>query len=288
MNDTKNTGVTASSQNTGLALQPKALEMAKKLDSIIRWASTEVQQMAGLERTYSLAQAMTMLRETLTHEYMIPILALQGTKLGFKTDSKEKDGYPESIVKECLIEATLNGLEVVGNQWNIIKGQMYITKEGLAYKLNNIPGLAYQLIPSLPRINAQSTSAAVDMKIIWSMHDGPKKEVLLPIPIKMDAYTTTDAVLGKATRKARAWLFATVTGRELPEGEAGDTDVKERVTSKPLSEIGEETKFEEVVEKKEATPPPPADQVPVKEEEKPKTHTTSIKGTEGLFEQPKK
>lgn len=275
-------------KNTGLALQPKALEMAKKMDSIIHWAGTEIQQMAGLERTYSLAQAMTMLRETLTPEYMIPIMALQGTKLGFKTDSKEPKGYSEAVVKECLIEATLNGLEVVGNQWNIIKGQMYITKEGLAYKLNNIPGLAYQLIPALPRMNAQSTSAAVEMKIIWSMHDGPKKEITLPIPIKMDQYTTTDAVLGKATRKARAWLFATVTGRELPDGDSTDMgDVKEKPISKSLADIGEDTKFEDMpkqteveVETKKAEP---GQEVVTPEIAKTTTRTTSIKDT-GLFD----
>jgi hypothetical protein len=274
-------------KNTSLALKPEVTTVAKKLDQVVQWASNDVQNMVGFERTYSLAQAMSQLSDILTPEYMKPIMELQGKKLGFKTDSKEPGGYPEKIVKDCLIEATLNGLQVVGNQFNIIKGNMYPTKEGLAYLLNKMPDLAYQIIPSLPRINATASSAAIDMKIIWSINGSVKKEITLPIALKTDQYTTPDAIIGKATRKARAWLYATVTGRELPDGDATDVgEVKDKPVSKPLSEIGEETKFEEVVEKKEekpeVTPVEPA------KEEKPKTHTTSIKGTEGLFEQPKK
>ena len=34
--------------------------------------------------------------------------------------------------------------------------------------------------------------------------------------------TTPDAIIGKATRKARKWLHDTINGFEIPEGDAGD------------------------------------------------------------------
>lgn len=34
----------------------------------------------------------------------------------------------------------------------------------------------------------------------------------------------TDAVIGKATRKARCWLFNTINGTEITDGDATDTD----------------------------------------------------------------
>ena len=246
MNIEKNTAV-AVKQQSGLAIPPAELAVARKLDQVVQWANENI-QLAGFERTYSLAYTIGELASILTPEYMKPIMKLQNTKLGFKTDAKE--GYSEAIVKSCLIEATLNGVQVVGNQFNIIKGNMYITKEGYAYLLNNFNGLAYQIIPSLPRMNAGNTSAAVDMRIIWSVNESKQKEVTLPVPIKMDAYATTDQVLGKAMRKARAWLYATITGRELPDADA-ENDIAAFGTKpegKPISEMisSEDTKFVDV------------------------------------------
>ncbi|MFK5282891.1 hypothetical protein ACI3PL_25325, partial [Lacticaseibacillus paracasei] len=80
-------------------------------------------------------------------------MALQGNRLGFKTDKDKSGGYPESVVKNCLIEAVLLGIQPTGNQFNIIAGNMYPTKEGCGYLLNNFKGLSYNLVCSLPRIN---------------------------------------------------------------------------------------------------------------------------------------
>jgi len=44
------------------------------------------------------------------------------------------------------------------------------------------------------------------------------------------AYTTVDALIGKATRKGRAWLLGNLTGIEVPEGEISDSTV---ISSKP-------------------------------------------------------
>ena len=36
-----------------------------------------------------------------------------------------------------------------------------------------------------------------------------------------------DAVIGKATRKARKWIYDTITGSEIPEGDVMDIEFKE-------------------------------------------------------------
>lgn len=174
----------------------------------------------GFERAYMIADATTKLQTLLTPEYMKPIMALQGSKLGFQVDKI----YPETVVKNCLIEAVLTGLQPHGNQFNIIAGNMYPTKEGIGYLLSNYKGLKYQIIPELPRINATNTSAAIKMNITWSIFNGTQKEESIEIPIKMDKWTGTDAIIGKATRKARAWLYSTITGNEITDGEVEDLD----------------------------------------------------------------
>jgi hypothetical protein len=188
--------------------------------------------LVGFERAYQMAQAVEQLRELLTPEYMAPIMKLQGTRLGFKTDrDKNRDGskglgYPEAVVKECLIEAVLLGVQPVGNQFNIIAGGCYITKEGFGYLLLNTPDLTWSITPQLPRISSNNTSAAIVMRIEYT-HKGKKAIKEIDIPVKINEYSGTDLVIGKAHRKARAWLHTTITGSEAPEGDVMDIDYKE-------------------------------------------------------------
>lgn len=202
----------------------------------------------GFARAYHLATAIKGLRSLLTPEYMAPIMDLQGNRLGFRTDKdltkdrKKGDGYPMEIVRECLIEAVLFGVQPVGNQFNIIAGGAYITKEGYGHLLKNMPGLTWKIFPAeLPRMKGES--GAVKMRIEYT-HNGNKGVQDLDIPMRINDYSTTDQVLGKAERKARYWLHKTVTGSETPEGEVEaeaqvmKTTLKEEaITKEELTEL---------------------------------------------------
>ena len=177
----------------------------------------------GFEKAYLIANAAKELKILLNREYMAPIMELQGNRLGFKTDRDGNGGYSEEVVKNCLIEAVLTGVQPFGNQFNIIAGNCYITKEGFGYLLANFKGLHYEIIPMLPRINADMTSAAIVMKLKWTLNGKSQMEEI-DIPVKMNKFMGTDAVIGKATRKARAWLFNTINGTEIGDGDVTDID----------------------------------------------------------------
>lgn len=207
------------SENISL-LPEKFSNIAKKLDSSVL-SVIGANGAQGFEKAYSVATVIGELKLALTPEYMKPIMNLMGTKLGFKTDKDDKGGYDEATVKNCLIEAVLTGVQPVGNQFNIIAGNCYITKEGFGYLLKNIHGLSPKIVPTLPRINAEKTSAAQIMKISWN-EGGVEKSEEIEFPIKMNAYMGADAVNGKATRKARAWLFNTIMNTEVADGDITD------------------------------------------------------------------
>jgi len=198
-------------------------EVAVQLNSIVGDVIT-TGQLAGFEKSYLIADAIRKIKQVLTSEYMKPIMALQGNRLGFKTD-KDPTGYSEEIVKNCLIEAVLTGVQPYGNQFNIIAGNCYITKEGFGYLLAKTPGLKYEVVSELPRINADKTSAAAVMKISWT-YKGVSEERSIDFPIKVNQYMGADAVIGKATRKARAWLFNSLNGTEISDGDTSDIDYK--------------------------------------------------------------
>lgn len=203
-------------------------EIAKQLNATVTSVISE-EKLQGFERAYLLADATGKLKALLTPQYMKPIMDLQGNRLGFKTDKDNGQGgakgpgYSEEVVKNCIIEAVLTGVQPVGNQFNIIAGNCYITKEGFGHLLANIAGLSYTLVPALPRI--KDTSAAIVMTIEWSI-DGKNFKKEIDFPIKVNQYMGADAVIGKATRKARAWLYNTITGSEIADGDVMDVEAK--------------------------------------------------------------
>lgn len=202
-------------------------DVAKKLDAQVLQVIGSEETLAGFEKAYQIATAAQQLKNLLTSEYMKPIMALQGNRLGFKTDKDDKGGYPEEVVKNCLIEAVLTGVQPWGNQFNIIAGNTYVTKEGFGHLLANFKGLKdYEIIPGLPRINTEKSGAAIVMKVKWTLQSEPAQERDLDISVKMNAYMGVDAVIGKATRKARAWLHGKISGVEIGEGDVNDIDHK--------------------------------------------------------------
>jgi len=210
-------------------------EIIQKLDSSVL-AVIGSSAMQGFEKAHVVSKAINELKELLTDEYMKPIMALKGNRLGFLTDEKFRKAGPYTIdeVRNCLIEAVLMGLQPTGNQFNILAGNTYATKEGCGYLLNNFQGLKYEIVCGLPRINNEKTGAAVEVSISWTIKD-ESNEKMVHIPIKMDAYTSVDAVIGKATRKGRAWLLSRITGMEITDGETEDAIHKVVSTSNGAS-----------------------------------------------------
>ena len=181
-------------------------------------------QMQAFDKAFAMAGAIQTLRELLTEEIMKPIMSWQGSQLGFKSDKDKTGGYPLDVVRDCLITAVLQGFMPTGNQFNIIAGNCYITKEGFEYRLPLVQGLVYSVTHELPRI--QGEKAGVVMNIEWSMNGEPTRKKSIDFPIKVNAYSSADAVIGKGKRKAYAWLYSHVTGINLPEGEVEDQNAR--------------------------------------------------------------
>lgn len=256
-------------------------EIAKSLNGIVLSVLGDA-QVQLFEKAFLTASAIQQLDLALTAEYMQPIMFLQGSKLGFRTDKDSSGGYPQQVVKRCLIEAVLSGVQPAGNHFNIIAGNMYITKEGYGYLLANLPGLWYKITPTLPRI--KDNSGAVVMSIEWQYNGTPGKQEL-DVPVKVNAGMGTDAVIGKATRKARHWLYTTLTGTEMPEGDVTDVDFKiVQEKAKPNHELERAISMIEAtttVEKLEALVSQFSDEIRVATELKVEQHRTFILSANG-------
>lgn len=200
-------------------------ENSKSINALVTDYLTNSANLQGFERAHVVALSIGKLKSLMTDAYMQPIMDLQGSRLGFRTDKDSNGGYDLKAVRSCVIEAVLMGVNPYGNQFNIIAGNTYITKEGFGELLKNVPNLTWwEVVPaSLPRMDATKGSAAVEMLMRWSMKgDTAKQERKIEFPIKFNQYMGADGVMGKAERKARAWLYKTVTGNEIGDGDADD------------------------------------------------------------------
>lgn len=197
------------------------------------------------KKMFMLGACMRDLRALLTPKVMEPIMQLQNSPIGFLTD-RPGCGYDVDTVTSCVIEAALNGVNVCGNEFNILAGRFYCTKNGMKHKLRDIPGLYKNVTPGIPRLTNDHTGAVVRMHIEWTY--GTKSNAKdIDFAIRVNKGMGADAIIGKATRKALAWLYEEVTGNTVPEGEAGDMVIMEAVAT-------ETSPLEQEPEKQPAAP----------------------------------
>jgi len=232
------------------------IEVSRKLDDLIR-QSSEVMDIANhFEKAMTMAHVVGQLKNELSKpEVISALMPLQGLNIGFLTDSKLPAGYPLQVVIDCMIEAVMQGVYPTGNEFNIIAGKCYITKNGMKRKLEN---LGYIKNIKLKFIDYKENGNYANVKMLIDWHDSRTNEnhsESLSLLVKSDRFSTCDNILGKATRKARAWLFENVTGESVPDGDAEMVDYKDiteqqKPIEKKLNELieGSET-WNKVVEK---------------------------------------
>lgn len=199
--------------------------------------SESIAGLPALAQTVQLARGLRALRNALSSRVVTEIfLPLQGSKLGFRTDKdREKEpGYDWLTVRDCLIEAMIRGARPVGNEFNIIAGNTYLTKEYFERKVETFPGLT-DLIhePGVPHM--ANGGALVPYRISWKLNG--RSEILSfdavknesgevfdqRIPVKVNNGMGADAILGKARRKVLARVYERLSGIKVPDGDVIDT-----------------------------------------------------------------
>jgi len=197
-----------------------------QLDAAAVLAEEAGLELAPFKRSVMIAAAVNQLRELLTGPVLKEFVKLKDTAVGFLTDKGMKDSngrmvpYSDEQIRDALIEAAIAGVYPVGNQFNIIQGRCYITKEGFHHLLKNkVKGLQYDMTPEVPQLGERK--GTVRMKIHWIYNNEEHTETI-PFVVKLNAGMAEDAAIGKATRKARAWLYQMVTGAEIVDGDVDE------------------------------------------------------------------
>lgn len=176
---------------------------------------------------FNAARVITLLREALTDEVMNKVfMPLMNTKVGFRTD---RDGKPDkhgnvktpydvNTVRDAIIDGAIIGLLPTGNQFNIISGTMYPTKEGYTVLLKKI-GAKY-IIDIQQDQSKNPAFAEYPCKIHYS-YNGEKNSLTVTATVRRDQYSSNDQLRGKAERRAKKALYEYLTGTDY--GDADET-----------------------------------------------------------------
>lgn len=174
---------------------------------------------------FNAARVITLLREALTDEVMARVfMPLMNTKVGFRTD---RDGKPDKqgrvkplydvpTVRDAIIDAAIIGLLPTGNQFNIISGTMYPTREGYTVLLKKI-GAKYVI--DVQQGRSQNPAFAEFPCKITYFYNGEKNSLTINATVRRDQYSSNDQLRGKAERRAKKALYEYLTGTDYDEAD---------------------------------------------------------------------
>lgn len=177
--------------------------------------------MDEVEKSFTIAQGIARMTE-LVHsnkEIVTCLMYMQGKKLGFKTDKE----YDEKTVVQCYVESTIRGLQMSGNQWNIIAGNFYQTKEGFDYVLENLPDFTDWWI-EWGDYKLEKQTAKVDFEASWTYKGTPQK-MKGWVPVRVNTGSIVDAIYGKAERKVMARVLKKITKSSAYSDERDITEI---------------------------------------------------------------
>lgn len=195
-----------------------------------------------LDKAMVMAEGVEALRKAITPDLMKRVLSLMNKEYGFLTDkdpskprwSGKKQAmetptpYTEAEVKEVFIHSLLRGANLIGNEWNIISGKLYLTQNYYWRKITQVKGVTdFKPRPGVPVQHNGYT--VVRFGASWKYNGlndqlyGPDDKPGLPIPVIAQDPTKPDQVIGKAARKAYKRVYEQITAtRCTVDGEVED------------------------------------------------------------------
>lgn len=197
----------------------KLATVGKKIDEIRRSYEDSFRDAGNAyERACVLACSLIDLRQAVK-DYLPVLRQLQGSRLGFRTDKdKEQQGYSEAVIVDVAIEAVMRGARWTGNEFNIIAGGCYLTKEYWWRAVTELPTITDLVLePGVPVLDKGRT--VVEFSASWKQ-EGRFYRWIRTIPIIVRSSQSDDATLGKAEARMLRAIYRRITGTEMTD--AGD------------------------------------------------------------------
>lgn len=219
------------------------------MNSLISDISKIDENWSHYEKSLAYGYYLTRIKEQISGKPLEIIKSLMNTGIGFKTDKPSKTDnslYSDEIIKNCVVQAIMHGLRIHGNEFNILGGNFYATKEGLDRIVHDNPLLEEKVREKVKgfRQDEKTSIWGISFEYSYKLKNESKviEEVTVYVKGKQGNYETAfDAVMGKAKRKLFKVIYNDMTqGFKLEDADDVDDIELEKISSEKLkiSQLG--------------------------------------------------
>ena len=200
---------------------------------------------SAMMRTLAKATAISIIEESLTDELLRrSVVPLMGKKFGFRTDrDREQKPYPLTTIRSCVCEVLLHGARLDGNEFNIIAGQAYFTREFWTRKveeLGDVSAIDIKVgeVEVKPRkgFSREASDAYVEVIATWVVKRTPRewrktierqhgREFDNRVVVPMNAQMGRDAIIGKVMARTYKAIYQLSGGAYLEASADGEEPV---------------------------------------------------------------
>lgn len=224
----------------------------EQMNALILDISKIDESWSQFEKSVAYGYYLTKIKESIQGKILEFIKSLMNTGIGFKTDrnpndpnSKSKEPYSDDIVKNCIVQAIMHGLRIHGNEFNILGGNFYATKEGLDRVVHSNPSLEEKVKEKVKGFRQDDKTGiwGITFEYSYKLRGEAKvtEEVTVLVKGKQGNYDTPfDAVLGKAKRK----LYKTIYNEMNQDFKLEDADDIDEIESEKIT--GEKPKISQL------------------------------------------
>lgn len=219
-------------RGAGTVVPVASKDQILRLDRTLKEARQEISEAERGEndmlKALTLARATQSVREQL-QPLMGDVMQLVGSSLGIKTDRDNQPSggqYSVEVVRDAVLSGLMRGARVVGNEMNVIGGNLYLTKEYWERKFKEAPGVSHVQPPALGIPRSQKLGdkdyALVQCRLDWRMNGKPDHLELTnekAILVTWNRGMGVDALHGKAKKRLYQMAYARVTGELLEDDE---------------------------------------------------------------------
>lgn len=213
-----------SNDNNILAVIENNSQNISNINTAIEQARTINDKVSDFGLQLKIASYIRDIYDNLSPDCVKLLRFLQNKNLGFKTD--RENGYPDEVIKNCVVEAMIYGLKPLNNEFNILGGNMYTTKQGyerLVYQHPELEKIEIKNEPSLTQGGNWKILFRVSMKLKDKQAENFEETFSL-VSKKGNFEFPLETILGKATRKILRSCYVKMNNGILipPEGDVGD------------------------------------------------------------------
>lgn len=205
----------------------ESTENVRKLDALARTSLAEISaaEVAGdsLAKGLIAGTALSQMRGLLTDAVLATLMPLVGTPLGIRTDrDHDQRGYDSSVVRDVVLAGLMRGARVVGNEMNIIGGNLYLTKEYWERRFRELPGMESVRPPrcGIPKpVTISDKVYAMTQARVEYRYRGKVGKIECAgddaIIVVWNKGQGIDAIHGKVKKRLYAFGVATITGAHV-------------------------------------------------------------------------